>query len=54
VGPFNDASIKLVHNFGFQREGYMREHYYREGIHEDSILYSLLKSDFEKAYPCMP
>jgi len=54
VGPFNDASNKLVLNFGFQREGYMREHYYREGIHEDSILYSLLKPDFEKAYPCMP
>ncbi len=49
VSEDNVPSIKIMKNFGFHREGLLREHYFSNGIHEDSIVFSLLKSDWEQA-----
>lgn len=47
IGPENKASIKLVHNLNFVKEGQLREHYAHDGRIEDSIVFSLLKREFE-------
>lgn len=47
TSPNNQASIHLIEKFGFQKEGYLRQHFFRDGKHEDSLIYSLLKSEFE-------
>lgn len=46
VGPSNTASQKLVQKMGFQKEGLLREHYFKKGVAEDSIVYSLLKTEY--------
>lgn len=48
VGPENVPSLKLMENFGFQKEGHLREHYKRNGIYEDSLAFSLLKQEYVK------
>jgi len=40
--PDNMASIKLIRNLGFTREGYMREAGFWLGQHQDLLLYALL------------
>jgi [ribosomal protein S5]-alanine N-acetyltransferase len=47
IGPTNTPSLKLVQRFGFTKEGTLREHYYKDGIAEDSVVFSLLKNEFE-------
>lgn len=47
VAEWNDASVKLLTNFGFQKEGVLRQHYVVNGIPEDSVAYSLLKSELK-------
>ncbi|MGX7666012.1 GNAT family N-acetyltransferase [Flavobacterium pedocola] len=47
ISPANMASLKLVTNLGFSKEGHLREHYCKNGIIEDSLVYSLLKSEFQ-------
>jgi [ribosomal protein S5]-alanine N-acetyltransferase len=47
IGPGNTPSLKLVQRFGFTKEGTLREHYYKDGIAEDSVVFSLLKNEFE-------
>lgn len=42
----NTPSRKLLEHYGFVREGITRGHYLVDGIFEDSVLYSLLKSEF--------
>ena len=44
----NTPSRKLLDHFGFTKEGIMRGHYLVDEIFEDSVLYSLLKSDYLK------
>lgn len=44
----NTPSKKLLDHFGFNREGNLRGHYLVDGIFEDSVLYSLLKSEYNK------
>lgn len=44
----NTPSKKLLDHFGFTREGNLRGHYLVDGIFEDSVLYSLLKSEYTK------
>ena len=46
VGPDNVASLKLIDNLGFTKEGHLRSHYLRDGEYEDSLVFSLLKKDF--------
>lgn len=44
----NIPSKKLLDYFGFTREGNLRGHYLVDGIFEDSVLYSLLQSEYKK------
>lgn len=46
IGLNNDASISLVSKFGFLREGVLRQHYKKDGVIEDSLIFSLLRSDY--------
>lgn len=46
IGPDNVASIRLAKNFGFEEEGLLRKHYNGE----DSIMFSLLKEDWEALF----
>ena len=44
----NEPSLRLLHNFGFTREGTLREDYVVNGKNEDSECYSLLKWEWEE------
>lgn len=46
IGPANAASIKLVTNAGFKKEGHLREHYFKNNVMQDSLIFSLLKSEY--------
>jgi ribosomal-protein-alanine N-acetyltransferase len=48
VGPANEPSNKLMQKFGFTKEGLMRDHYLRDGIYHDSLMYSLLKREWNR------
>ena len=48
IAPENTDSIRLVEEFGFIKEGVLRGHYKEEDNFEDSVLYSLLRSDHNK------
>ncbi|MCW3161947.1 GNAT family N-acetyltransferase [Chryseobacterium oryctis] len=48
IGDDNIPSRKLLEHFGFTKEGIMRGHYLIDGVFENSILYSLLKSEYKK------
>ncbi len=48
VGPQNEPSLKLIRKNGFREEGLLREHYLRNGQLEDSLMFSLLRHEFEK------
>lgn len=49
ISPNNENSLKLIKKFGFQQEGYLRAHFIRNAEVEDSIIFSLLRSEyFEK------
>jgi [ribosomal protein S5]-alanine N-acetyltransferase len=47
VGPTNTPSLKLIEQLGFRKEGHLKEHYFKNGIAEDSILFGLLRSEYE-------
>ena len=42
------SAIALYEKLGFVKEGIMRQHYYSNGKFEDKIMYSMLKSEFNK------
>ena len=44
----NEASIASLIKFGFREEGILKGHYYVDGLAEDSVMYALLKSEFEQ------
>lgn len=46
VHPENAASLALLENVGFQREGYFRERWCTFGEWEDSVILGLLQADF--------
>lgn len=46
IADWNDASLRLIDKYGFVKEGVMREDYLHDGKHEDSICFSLLKTDW--------
>jgi ribosomal-protein-alanine N-acetyltransferase len=50
IGPDNIPSLKLVKAFGFTEEGRLREHYFKDGRLEDSILFSLLKREYNALF----
>ncbi len=47
ISPDNDASIKLIRKLNFTREGILREHYRFGDQIYDSVVYSLLRSEFD-------
>lgn len=46
--PRNQASIRTLERLGFRREGYFREHHLVQGERQDSIMYGLLQSEWQK------
>lgn len=48
VGPTNTPSLKLVERMGFIKEGHLREHYFKDGNIEDSVVFSLLKTEYKR------
>ncbi len=48
VNPYNRSSINLLQRNNFKQEGYFKENYYFNGQFLDSVIYSLLVSDFNK------
>jgi len=47
IDPRNDASIRLVEKLGFRREGLLRERYHVNGEVQDSVIYGLLRREFD-------
>lgn len=45
VGPSNIASLAIMSKYNFTKEGLLRENYLKNSKFEDSLLFSLLKSD---------
>ena len=45
AGVDNVPSLRILEKFGFTQEGHLREHYLRDGIYEDSLVFSLLRSE---------
>lgn len=48
ISPSNLPSQKLVKSFGFQQEGIMKEHYLKDGVLDDSLVFALLKNEYNK------
>lgn len=48
LSPNNKASLALIQKFGFVREGLLRSHYFTNGNYEDSAVFSLLASEFNR------
>ncbi len=46
VGPDNIPSLKLMDIFGFKKEGHMRQHYCKNNEMQDSVIFSLLRSEY--------
>ena len=45
VDPRNVASIKLLKNFGFRKEGHLRERYHQHGEIQDALIFGLLRDE---------
>lgn len=54
ISPDNLNSIKLITKLGFIREGLLREHYMHEDQIHDSLVYSLLKSEYKSNIKPVP
>jgi ribosomal-protein-alanine N-acetyltransferase len=48
IGHLNEPSQRLVKSFGFVEEGVLREHYCKDGVLQDSVMFSLLKREYEE------
>jgi ribosomal-protein-alanine N-acetyltransferase len=48
TSPTNIASQNLIKKHGFTQEGYLRQHYVREGEIHDSLIFSLLRTEYFK------
>lgn len=44
----NIARLKGLLKLGFKKEGVLRKHYFHNGNYKDAIVYSLLRSDYNK------
>jgi ribosomal-protein-alanine N-acetyltransferase len=47
VTPGNDGSTRVLERFGFRLEGHLRESFLAEDVFVDSLIYSLLRRDWE-------
>ncbi len=48
ISPNNIASLKTIEKFNFKKEGYLKEHYFSNGVLEDSLIFGLLKSEYQQ------
>ena len=51
VGPANVASLQIINGAGFTKEGILRSHFYKDGVIDDSICFSILRSEFDSLKP---
>jgi [ribosomal protein S5]-alanine N-acetyltransferase len=49
ITPGNDASTRMLERLGFRLEGHLRESFWADGMFVDSLIYSLLRKDWETA-----
>ena len=49
--PRNIASIRVLERLGFQREGRLRERYFQSGEIQDSVIFGLLRRDWDGSRP---
>ncbi|HEY9433560.1 MAG TPA: GNAT family protein [Blastocatellia bacterium] len=49
VTPGNEASTRMLQRLGFRLEGHLRENFLTDRGFVDSLIYSLLRSDWESA-----
>lgn len=47
VGPNNTPSKKLLKRMNFKKEGLLKHHYFHNNRMEDSIVFALLKSEYD-------
>jgi len=47
VAPDNLPSLRIMELFGFTKEGHLRQHYFTNGKHDDSVVFSLLRSEWK-------
>lgn len=50
VAPGNVPSLRIMELFGFTKEGLLRQHYFFNGKHDDSVIFSLLKSEWSPSH----
>jgi len=48
ISPGNIPSLKLIDKYNFTREGQLRQHYMKEGKLEDSVVFSLLREEYQR------
>lgn len=48
IGPENAASLRLVDRLGFTPEGRIRDHVFTNGAWRDSLLFSVLASEWQR------
>ena len=46
IGPKNAPSLNLINKLGFKQEGLMREHFCKDNVMQDSLVFSLLKKEY--------
>ncbi|RYY90934.1 MAG: N-acetyltransferase [Chitinophagaceae bacterium] len=50
IGAGNEPSLRLVRRFGFSQEGVLRQHWNVDGVLHDSLVFSLLESEYTQAH----
>ena len=48
ISPGNEPSLKLVAKLNFVPEGMLRQDYFKDGKHDDSLIFSLLHSEYRQ------
>lgn len=51
AADYNTPSVRLLQKYGMQLEGVVREHYVVDGVNEDSVLYSIIRPDYDRLKP---
>lgn len=49
ISPNNVPSLQLVKGFHFRQEGHLRQHYFKNIVHEDSLVFGLLREEYTTA-----
>jgi [ribosomal protein S5]-alanine N-acetyltransferase len=48
VAAYNTPSVMLIKRYGFTQEGVAREHYVVNGVNEDSVVFSILRPEYDQ------